>query len=403
MKKWFTLVMVAWFAMVSISLWASLATDRSEERRLALESARAYALQIGTTREWNAKHNGVYTFVDRNNLPNPYLVDPERDLTISDGRVLTKINPAYMTRQLSELAASKSGYQFRMTSLKPLNPENEPTAWEAEALRKFEGGAKEFSEYLDVENSRYFAYMAPFTVTGECMACHAAQGYKVGDVRGGISITIVDPPTIKTRGLYFWHVLIGLAGALFILAMGKTVEDAYDKVRLEAAVDSLTRLPNRRNLMDRYRQELRLAHRQGTSLALLMIDVDHFKEYNDTKGHVAGDHCLTLVAGVIKDALHRPSDICGRYGGEEFMVVMPDSGKNGAAHVAERIRAGVEGLNMHHGGASGGEVVTVSVGVSVVEGLNITSATEIALVNEADDALYRAKAAGRNRVEPKAV
>jgi diguanylate cyclase (GGDEF)-like protein len=142
--------------------------------------------------------------------------------------------------------------------------------------------------------------------------------------------------------------------------------------------------------------EFRRSVRTGAPLTLLLIDVDHFKAFNDAYGHPEGDDCLKGVAKVLRAALNRPGDLGARYGGEEFAAILPDTDAAGAIRIAESIRAQVHGLTVpHQGGRSA--VVTVSVGISCYAGGGAAGSVE-SLVQEADDALYVAKAAGRDRV-----
>ncbi len=152
------------------------------------------------TRLWNANHGGVYVKVTPETLPNPYLEHPRRDITTTDGMKLTMVNPAYMTRQLAELAEQTevSGVRFHITSLEPVRPLNGADAWEAESLSQFKAGLTERLSYFDAGKvpvaanpaEPVFRYMAPLLIKESCLVCHAKQGYKLGDLRGGISVTM---------------------------------------------------------------------------------------------------------------------------------------------------------------------------------------------------------------------
>jgi diguanylate cyclase (GGDEF)-like protein len=156
--------------------------------------------------------------------------------------------------------------------------------------------------------------------------------------------------------------------------------------------DPLTRLYNRRYFDDRLRSEVSFARRQGSLLSLLMVDIDHFKDVNDTFGHQVGDRVLELVAAAMQ-GLVRPEDVLARYGGEEFVVIARDTPLRSAEILAERIRRHIEELSAEQ---PGGELrVTVSVGVTCLDPRMPCSPAE--LVSAADEALYRAKGAGRNR------
>lgn len=174
-----------------------------------------------------------------------------------------------------------------------------------------------------------------------------------------------------------------------------------DKKQLEirSEHDELTGLANRR-LFDRvFQREWRRAQRSGQQLSLVMVDIDFFKLYNDTYGHMAGDGCLKRVAQTMKRAVGRSADIVCRYGGEEFLVILPDTDCSGAARVAEKIRFDVAELKIPHEKGTGGEVVTVSVGaVSMLSMHGLNSAPREVLLEAADSALYRAKNRGKNRI-----
>jgi diguanylate cyclase (GGDEF)-like protein/PAS domain S-box-containing protein len=168
--------------------------------------------------------------------------------------------------------------------------------------------------------------------------------------------------------------------------------------RLEelARMDGLTGITNRRAFDEALDAEFRRSVRKGTPLSLLLIDVDHFKAFNDTYGHPEGDDCLKTLAKVLTRVLNRPGDLAARYGGEEFASILPDTNAEGAMTIARSILAAVQDLAIPHVG-SGTGIATVSIGVATFAGDSASGSVD-ALVQEADDALYAAKAAGRNRV-----
>jgi diguanylate cyclase (GGDEF)-like protein len=166
-------------------------------------------------------------------------------------------------------------------------------------------------------------------------------------------------------------------------------------LELLALSDSLTGLANRRHFDQRLSAEFKRAIRDQSPIALVMIDVDYFKRYNDHHGHVAGDACLQAVAKAVQAGQRRPGDVAARFGGEEFAILLPDTGLDGALAVAEAVRAMIAGLKYEHG-ASPFRSVTVSAGVhAFVPSRGQPSRT---LIEAADRGLYQAKAAGRNRV-----
>lgn len=170
---------------------------------------------------------------------------------------------------------------------------------------------------------------------------------------------------------------------------------AVEELAVIAATDGLTGLANRRRFEVEFDRAFRRAVRTGTSLAVLMLDADSFKRYNDCYGHPAGDEVLRAIAGGMSRHLRRPDDIGARYGGEEFVALLPDTDLKSARTVADNIRAAVEGLAIEHSGNKTG-CVTVSVGVAAVSPL--VGDNPAHLVEAADKALYMAKQGGRNCV-----
>jgi two-component system chemotaxis family response regulator WspR len=161
-------------------------------------------------------------------------------------------------------------------------------------------------------------------------------------------------------------------------------------------VDGLTGLNNRRHFDESMEMEWLRAVRGGRPLSILMIDVDHFKQYNDSLGHLAGDEALKQVAAALRRATVRLTDHSARFGGEEFVMILPETDLAGTLCVGERIRGCVENLNVPHGASSAGEYLTVSIG-----GASTTprrGESSLLLIDSADKSLYEAKHAGRNRV-----
>jgi len=162
-----------------------------------------------------------------------------------------------------------------------------------------------------------------------------------------------------------------------------------------ANIDGLTGLANRRYLDKYLRVEISRSLRNKRQMAVLLCDVDHFKKYNDTFGHLKGDDCLKLVANAMKGVCKRAADLVARYGGEEFAVVLPDTAIEGAIRVAQAMCDAVAGLQLEHP-ESEHKVVTVSMGV-YSEQLEPVYDSEF-LLKQADDALYKAKMSGRNKI-----
>lgn len=176
----------------------------------------------------------------------------------------------------------------------------------------------------------------------------------------------------------------------------KELQVANRQLEVLSATDGLTGLANRRHFDTIWQQEWQRATRQGLPLAVIMLDVDHFKAFNDEYGHPAGDECLRQVAQVLAATARRAGELAARYGGEEFVVVLPNTSPQVARQTAELIRQGVQALAIAHAKSATSTVVTVSLGFSarvpaLDDGL-------YSLLQEADDALYQAKRQGRNLV-----
>lgn len=182
-----------------------------------------------------------------------------------------------------------------------------------------------------------------------------------------------------------------------VAARTRELEDANRQLEWLSITDGLTGLANRRRFDQVLDSEMRRATRSGHDVALIMLDVDLFKKYNDCYGHQAGDACLRGVAQALQSACNRAGDLVARYGGEEFVLVAADTGLSGAAALAETLRASVAALQLPHR-KSGFGYVTISVGVAVTSFATQPEQTPDSLLQIADQALYRAKSLGRNRV-----
>ena len=351
------------------------------------------------TRKWSAQHGGVYVIKRPGVQSNPYLEKP--DLETADGRTLTLKNPALMTREVSELTNESNSFTFHITSLRPLNPDNAPDAFEAEALHEFEAGKKEYVLMETKLQGARLRYMAPLLVEPSCLSCHDRQGYSVGQVRGGISVNFsidevnkaLRKNNIAIAGLCLITVGMLLATLwYFFRQMQSRLDESQNILRHMATIDALTNVANRVSLMNRFSEHFARQRRKQSPFGCLMIDVDHFKSVNDRYGHPKGDLVLKELALVIAPAL-RQYDTFGRYGGEEFLIVLDEVNTEQLAKLAERIRAEIETKLSERSGLT--EPVTISLGGTLVapEDQCIDD-----IIHRADTALYMAKHQGRNRV-----
>ena len=543
------LVLAIWLGAATLAATAMHFASLAIEEDIAIvahERGAALFQLVEMARDWSAGHGGTYVPATERTPPNAWLEHPRRDVTDSLGRTLTLVNPAYMTRQLAEIVAQQRGFRIHITSLKPIRPGNRPAAWETETLQRFEDRSA-------FERLAFFPgggggltgpvhrYMAPLAVKEACLACHAKQGYEVGDIRGGISVTLpadalvaigaqrraqalvlvtlgglllgglghavawhtrrhlvhlealnqsqkdaiaerdldlgeagrerriaaavfgnaaegilvtdranrilrVNPAftaitgypaqdvlgrdprifgagrhdasyfaalwqALETRGRWegeLWNrrrngeiwiawmtitVIEGEAGEARYLATFTDItrrKEAEQAILRRANYDPVTGLPNRALFEDRLQGLLAAGRRHGRRFGLLYLDLDHFKQVNDTWGHAAGDALLAEAAQRIEGAI-READTVARLGGDEFAVLLPElEGPEDAEDVGRRI---LQALQEPFALAEGPARVTASVGIAYypVHGRN-----EADLRKAADTALYAAKSAGRN-------
>ena len=290
---------------------------------------------------------------------------------------------------------------FHITSLKPLNPNNQPDDKERAALTAFENGVPEFAWEQDIGGLAHYRYMASLKVEESCLNCHAKQGYREGDIRGGISISF-QMSEVQKRLQHNSLVILGLATlticvvmlfiGLFFRGLIRKLAEARATLNQMAMTDQLTGLANRHALFERLDEEYERQKRSGQPLSVAMIDVDNFKSVNDTYGHATGDTVLQKIALHIRSGV-RKYDVAARFGGEEFLVLLPNCDLINTQQTAERIRKAIE-EQVYAGSGDGQRGITVSMGVASLR----PGEDKEALIHRADTALYRAKADGRNRV-----
>lgn len=212
--KYRTVLMLFWTFIIALFSYLLFKESERTVEKIAISEARAAISRDILYRRWGSMQGGFYVTPTDHTPPNPYLSHlPKRDVTTTDGDLLTLINPAYMTRQVYEMARrSSTGFgTAHLTSLKPLRPENAPDQWEKSALTAFENGAKEFKELQKSNGNAVIRLMQPFVTEESCLKCHAFQGYKVGDVRGGLSVSIPVQPLLDATNAQRKETLAGYA------------------------------------------------------------------------------------------------------------------------------------------------------------------------------------------------
>jgi signal transduction histidine kinase len=235
------LASIMWTSVItSIFIW-----DRHTEQRhveeLAKKEARSNFNKDLAFRMWATGHGGVYVSVNKSTPPNPGLAHiPERDIETPSGKKLTLMNPAYILRQVMDEYSELYGIKGKITSFKLLNPKNAPDEWEAAALRRFEQGEKEVFEFADMNGQPYLRLMKPMIVVEGCLKCHAFQGYKVGDVRGGVGVSIPMQPYLEDlssslRPHLVTYSIIWLFGMGLIITLIQQVRSRFDDQARSAA------------------------------------------------------------------------------------------------------------------------------------------------------------------------
>ena len=404
--KGFFIFVSLWLMMIAVSFYQQVQDDKRYGYKIAHKEAEMFFQHIVIMRQWNAQHGGVYVPISKNNPPNPYLKTPDRDVWTLDGKQLTLVNPAYMTRQLAEMERNESGILFHITSLNPVRPENKADDWEVQALKAFEQGQASYGQLSNINGQSYYRYMAPLLLEPDCMKCHGGPGKKIGDVRGGISVSIPASSIDEFIGqrlerLTKSHIFIAVTGVIALLVaywaqskLSRRLTRAKSHLQL-AYLDSLTLLPNRRYYDAFVRREWKRASRHHYPLSMIMIDIDYFKAYNDSLGHMEGDQCLRQVARTLRRYFRRSGDLIARYGGEEFCVVAACDAVQ-IVQLADILRMAVEMMQLPHPNSPISKYVTISLGVATMVANEKVECGE--LLHRADQALYSAKQAGRNRV-----
>ena len=231
-KQVFVWLSIVWIIFIISSFVWNTYMVSDFTTKLAQSKAEAFFNQILITRRWNAVHGGVYVPITKTNPPNEYLKDLHRDIITTDSLRFTKVNPAYMTRQIAELNNVQNDIVFHITSLNPIRPANKADNWESKVLKEFESGSLYHLSIDTLMGKKNFRYMAPLYVEKSCQTCHNPQYNSLGSVRGGISVSFDTKPFFKSRNsilssLFVLHLFVGLIGFFGLQFFAKYVKRNY--------------------------------------------------------------------------------------------------------------------------------------------------------------------------------
>ena len=217
-KRYLAVMSVVWTCTVLASfVWNWFEMDAKTLEAARIQARSSFEKDV-MYRRWNSGMGGVYVPVTEKISPNPYLKAPQRDILTTVGQNLTLINPAFMTRLVHEIQEGQSGTKGHITSLDPIRAENRADEWETVALESFEKGRREASSVDDIRGVSYMRLMRPLVTEEGCLKCHAEQGYKVGDIRGGISVAVPMSPLLHAARGEFYAMSTG-HGVLWILGL----------------------------------------------------------------------------------------------------------------------------------------------------------------------------------------
>ncbi len=228
-RKFLIALGLSWSLMIVVSLVWNFIEIRQAKFDVSMEHARTLFKKDLLLRHWAAAQGGVYVPVSQHIQPNPWLTEvEERDIVTPSGRTLTLMNPAYINRKIYEMDSRLGTESGHITSLNPIRPKNKADDWEKDALKRFDAGETEVYSIVDKDEGQALRLMGAMVTTKACLSCHAQQGYKEGDIRGGISVKV----PLADWTSFFWqdhfsmligHLLLWLFGILAIIVGGKNL------------------------------------------------------------------------------------------------------------------------------------------------------------------------------------
>ncbi len=293
-KRFTTFLIAGWILSMLMLLTLRIYHSRKYlKKQEEIISTIAYHKDI-MYRLWVSEHGGVYVRTSDKMRPNPYLEVKNRDIVTKYGDTLTLINPAYMTRQVLELSAQRFDLPGRLISLKPVNPINTPDDWERKVLESFEKGDTVAIKTDIINQKTYKRFVKPFVTEKSCLSCHASQGYKVGDIRGGISIYVPVDELNKAMInqnlslIVFYVIIIALGMVIIVFLMQKLKKQIESKQEIEKELikrQQLIEIQNRdlkKHISDKDKFFKILAHDLRNQFFVILGFSDLLLEHNKT-------------------------------------------------------------------------------------------------------------------------
>ncbi len=397
-------IVLFWSVAVLLSVgWNLYLLDRSVEEQAHSQAAAAIHKDLAY-RKLVSQAGGIYVPLGRGVEPNPHLSHlSHRDIT-ADNLKLTLVNSSYFVRLVHDIEAGMEtdGVRGHVTSEHPLRQENTPDEWERKALRQLKAGQSVVSEVIQMEGGHYYRMMKPRLTRESCLSCHTGGYYKVGDVMGGISVSVPLNPLKAAQHeqamvMASGHGMMWLFGVVVVVFGYQRVKKKEEDLAHSAHHDALTGLANRKLMDATLKKELAESQKSGQHGAVVLFDLDRFKNINDSLGHPVGDAILRVTAQRLHHEL-QDTDVIARLGGDEFVIVLPQLGSDvAAAHsrslsIAKRLQGAlrrpyhVMDLKLH---------ITPSIGIAIYpeQGATIDD-----ILKHADAAMYESKSAGRNQI-----
>ncbi len=297
-RRYVLALLLGWTIILSVILARDLHYSDQMVKLLARNKANVHFEWIVAFRSWVASHQGVYAPISERTPPNEYLEVKERDITTPFGKNLTLINPAYMTRQIFEEYSRQLDVHGHITSLRPIRPANSPDEWERAALESFERNVPETMEFTNIGDKPYLRLMRPLFINEVCLKCHAKQGYHMGDVRGGISVSVPIGELLLRKESEFFTKIVTY-GLLWILGIGVIRYGAWrlsDQILLRGKAESEAR-------------RLATAMRNAADM-ILITDTDGAIQYvNPTFERISGfdrEEVIGQNPRILKSGKHEP-------------------------------------------------------------------------------------------------